>query len=227
MMSARPAPPIHATLADAATARLHEAILVGELAGGAPLRLTDLAADLGMSMMPVREAIRRLEALGLVEVVPHKGAWVRHLTLDDAHDTHDMRLLLEVTAIERAAPRFTDRDAEQARGFLEQHVRALAAGDQATARQAHTDFHFAIYGAAHSRWLLRALEPVWQNSERYRFVGARTPGSRSEILREHQAILTACMARDPAAAGAALRLHIDNAHARVIEKMTRINDKEL
>jgi DNA-binding GntR family transcriptional regulator len=224
MPSARPARPIYATLADAATAQLHEAILVGELVGGTALRLTDLADSLGMSMMPVREAIRRLEALGLVEVIPHKGAWVRELTLDDAHDTHDMRMLLEVTAIERAAARFTDQDAEQARAYLERHVRALEAGDHAAARQAHTDYHFAMYAAAQSRWLLRALEPVWQNGERYRFAGTRSPGSRARIAQEHEAILAACVARDPSAAAEALRGHIANAHARVIEKMARPGD---
>ncbi|GAA3934461.1 GntR family transcriptional regulator [Actinoplanes auranticolor] len=220
MTPARPAPPVHATLADAATARLHEAILVGELAGGAALRLTDLATSMGMSMMPVREAIRRLEALGLVEVIPHRGAWVRELSIEDAHDTHDMRMLLEVTAIERAAARFTDQDAERARAFLQRNIQALELGDQAAARQAHTDYHFAMYAAARSRWLLRALEPVWQNGERYRFAGTRSPGARAQIMREHEAILAACVAHDPAAAATALRGHIDNAHARVIEKMT-------
>ncbi|WP_433729655.1 GntR family transcriptional regulator [Actinoplanes sp. CA-051413] len=224
MTSARPAPPIHATLADAATAQLHEAILVGELEGGAALRLTDLATSMGMSMMPVREAIRRLEALGLVEVIPHKGAWVRELTIEDAHDTHDMRMLLEITAIERAAARFTEQDADRARAYLERNVRALELGDQAAARQAHTDYHFAMYAAAQSRWLLRALEPVWQNGERYRFAGTRSPGVRERILREHEAILAACVAHDPAAAAAALREHITNAHARVIEKMTKQSD---
>lgn len=226
MPTGRPAPPTHRTLADAATAQLHEAILAGDLAAGSPLRLTDLAESLGMSMMPVREAIRRLESLGLVEVVPHKGAWVRELTLDDAHDTHEMRLLLEITAIERAAPRFTDRDTEKARAALDRHVSASQLGDQAAARQAHTDYHFAIYAAAGSRWLLRALEPVWQNSERYRFAGTRSPEAAAERHREHQAILAACMARDAAAAAEALRLHIHNSRSRVIQKMTRLDDKD-
>jgi DNA-binding GntR family transcriptional regulator len=222
----RPAPPAHRTLADAAAAQLHEAILAGDLAAGSALRLTDLADSLGMSMMPVREAIRRLESLGLVDVVPHKGAWVRELTLDDAHDTHEMRLLLEITAIERAAPRFTAGDAKKARAALERHIAAAEIGDQVTARQAHTDFHFAIYAAAGSRWLLHALEPVWQNSERYRFAGTRTPEARAERTREHKAILAACTVHDAVAAADALRIHIQNSRSRVIQKMTRLADKE-
>jgi DNA-binding GntR family transcriptional regulator len=226
MPPGRPAPPTHRTLADAATAQLHEAILAGDLSAGSPLRLTDLAESLGMSMMPVREAIRRLESLGLVEVIPHKGAWVRELTLDDAHDTHEMRLLLEVTAVERAAPRFTDRDTEKAKAALDRHVNAAQIGDQITARQAHTDFHFAIYAAAGSRWLLHALEPVWQNSERYRFAGTRSAEAQAARLKEHQAILAACMARDAVAAAEALRVHIHNSRSRVIQKMTRLDEKD-
>lgn len=161
------------TLADSATSALHDAILTGELSAGAALRLGELASALGMSMMPVREALRRLAAIGLVEIIPHKGAWVRELTADDARDTLDTRIALETLAIQRAAPRFTAPDADTAAAELDRHVAAARRGDNVAARLAHTQFHFTIYRASGSRWLLRALEPVWQNSERYRFAGDR------------------------------------------------------
>lgn len=209
------------TLADSATALLHEQILVGDLAAGSPLRLHELSASLGMSMMPIREALRRLDSLGLVEVIPHKGTWVRELTLDDLYDTHQMRLLLEATAIQKAAPQFTDAAARQATDALDRHVRAHRAGDRAAARRAHTDFHFAIYAASNSPLLLRALEPVWQNSERYRFAGVPDESSLAERTAEHEAILIACKERDTDQAIEMLRQHLERAHLRTVRKMTR------
>src|SRR3954453_21421633 len=88
-------PPSRKTAADEAERALFQGITSGAITPGAPLRLQDLANQLDMSMMPIREAIRRLQALGLVEVVPHKGAWVRPLTHDDLRDTYFTRLHLE------------------------------------------------------------------------------------------------------------------------------------
>ncbi|SCF14872.1 DNA-binding transcriptional regulator, GntR family [Micromonospora viridifaciens] len=209
----------HRTLADSATAILHEAILTGRLPAGTPLRLNEMADLLGMSMSPVRESIRRLAALGLVEVVQHKGAWVMPLTIEDAVDTHEARIAMETALIERAATRFTAEDARRAEAALDEHIAASARGDATAARRAHTDFHFTIYRAAGSRWLLRGLEPVWENSERYRFATVTPAGQNEERVREHRAILDACVAGDVAAAVSAVQVHIRRAADRVIGKM--------
>lgn len=206
------------TLADSATSSLHDAILTGELPAGAPLRLGELASALGMSMMPVREALRRLAAIGLVDIVPHKGAWVRELTADDAQDTLDTRLALETLAIQRAVGRFTEQDTETAAAELDRHVAAARRGENVAARLAHSQFHFTIYRASGSRWLLRALEPVWQNSERYRFAGPRR-SSLPASTREHRAILDACQAHDTERAVAALVTHLRRSHERIVKNM--------
>ncbi|TDB80495.1 GntR family transcriptional regulator, partial [Micromonospora fluostatini] len=101
------------TMAETAAAELHRMIMSGELPAGTHLRLADLTAALDMSAMPVREGLRRLEALGLVEIIPHKGAWVRDVSLDDLLDTHQTRLALETLAIRSAAERFTAQDADR------------------------------------------------------------------------------------------------------------------
>ncbi|HEX5595571.1 MAG TPA: GntR family transcriptional regulator [Micromonosporaceae bacterium] len=217
----------HRTLVDTATARLHEAILTGELPAGMPLRLNEMADLLGMSMSPVREAIRRLAALGLVEIVPHKGAWVVPLTVDDAIDTHETRMSLESILTERAALRFTPDDVHRARTALDKHLAALERGDNTAARLAHTEYHFTIYRAAGSRWLLRGLQPVWENSERYRFA-TLTPGSSNpDRVREHLAILDACAANDPEGAVLAVRRHIQHATDRVIAKMNAAGEADV
>ena len=93
----------HRTLAERALADLQEAILSGELAPGTPLRLEALARSLEMSPMPIREAVRELERLGLAEHVPHRGARVSRVSVEDLRDTYAARLLLESAAIRLAA----------------------------------------------------------------------------------------------------------------------------
>ena len=207
------------TLAEVAAADLHELILSGELPPGTPLRLVDLAKRLQMSQMPVREGLRRLEALGLVDVVPHRGAWVRELSMDDLLDTHKTRLALETLAVREAAARFTEADAARAAEALAEQQRLIKAGDHVGARSAHTDFHFAIYRAGGSRWLPRSIEPVWQNSERYRFGAPRNKAKIEQARLEHQAILDACVARDVDGAEAALRAHLEGVMRRITESM--------
>src|SRR3954462_975012 len=162
------------TLAEHAAAELHQLILSGELPSGTPLRLVELARRLEMRQMPVRDGARRLEALGLVEIIPHRGAWVRDLSLEDLRDTPETRLALESLAVRAAAERFADDDLDKAAAALAEHLRMSRAENSAASRRAHAAFHFSIYRARGSQWFPREIEPVWQNSERYRFGGRPT-----------------------------------------------------
>jgi DNA-binding GntR family transcriptional regulator len=204
----------HPTMADAATERLHDAIVTGLFPPGTPLRLIDIAERLGMSSMPVREALRRLEAIGLVTVLPHRGAFVSPLSRDDFEDTVSTRRLLECACIERAANRVTVEDLATCRRHLDAYVSLSEAGRLVEARTAHRDFHYAIYALAGSRWLLHAIDTVWRNSERYRFAAGADYASR-DTQAEHEAILGALARRDPEAARRALADHLDGAAARM------------
>jgi DNA-binding GntR family transcriptional regulator len=196
------------TLAERAALELQEAILSGELAPGTPLRLEALARSLEMSPMPVREAVRQLERLGLAEHVPHRGARVSRLSVDDLADTYEARLALEGLAIRRAAGRFTPAHAEAAAARLAEHVAAHRAGDLARARDVHALFHLELYEASGSSWLPRLIRPLWENSERYRVASLPGRGSVERRRREHQRILDACVRNDPDGAEEALRAHL-------------------
>lgn len=195
-------------MAEAAVVELQEAIYSGELPPGAPLRLEELARSLGMSISPVREAVRRLEALGLAVHLPHRGAWVCELAIEDLHDTYEVRLTLETLAVRRAATRFTDVNGETARAFLEEYAAAHRRGDSREARRAHTDFHFTLYAAAGSDWLVRVIRPAWENAERYRAASLPKRGTLSQRQREHERILDACVRREPDAAARELYRHL-------------------
>lgn len=176
---------------DIAERQLFEAIVDGRIPPGAPLRLKDLADQLGTSMMPIREAIGRLAALDLVEIEPRKGARVRDLTMQDLEDTYFTRMHLECLAVYEAAQRFTAEDRVRAMEALADRDAAQAAGDRVAARDAHERFHFAIYEASRRTWLVRSILPGWRNSERYREGGSQRATVLAERTSEHQHIVDA------------------------------------
>jgi DNA-binding GntR family transcriptional regulator len=196
----------HRTLAEKAFETLHTAIITGQLRPGTRLPIEELAEVLEMSPMPIREAVRRLHAAGLVENIPHRGARVTELSITDLAEVYEARLALEVLAIRRAAERFDaehQATASQRLGVLEQ----MSDDNSAPTWAAHAAFHFALYDAADSAWLLRLIRPVWETSERYCL---EVPGCRQLAARrhEHQAILDACAAHDRDRAALALHDHL-------------------
>ena len=197
-----------ATLADAATAELRERILSGELPSGAPLRLEELARSLGTSISPVREAVRKLEALGLAVHVAHRGSRVKELDVGDLHDTYEARLALEPVAVARASAHITPAEVERAQAALESYTRCRERGDRPAARDAHDAFHFTLYTASGSDWLVRLIRPTWDNSERYRELSIHSAGIVRERQLEHERILAATAAGYGETAAAELRRHL-------------------
>jgi DNA-binding GntR family transcriptional regulator len=200
----------HRTMAEFALEELREAIIMGELKPGTPLRLDELARSLGMSISPIRDAVRQLEALGLAKHVPHQGARVLDFDIDELRDLFAVRLTIESIAVRRAAERFTDADAETARRHLDLLDETRGARDARKPMRAHTDFHFTLYEAAHSSWLLGLIRPAWARSERYRPALFTPAGDLQERHRQlDERLLTACVERNPEAAAQALYEHLE------------------
>src|SRR6202044_721072 len=144
----------------------HGPIIPGQLPPGTRLPIEELAEVLKMSPMPIREAVRRLDAAGLVENIPHRGARGTQLSLPDLAEVYDVRLAVEVLAVRRAAEHFTDADSERCRQCL--HELNESSDENSTATTAaHEAFHFSMYRAAGSTWLTRTIRPLWETSERY------------------------------------------------------------
>lgn len=200
----------HRTMAEYALEQLREAIILGEMPAGTPLRLDELAKSLGMSISPIREAVRQLEALGLAKHVPHQGARVLDFDIDELRDLFQVRLALESLAVRRAAERLSDESAEVGRRTLERLDVARATGDVRQTMRAHTDFHFTLYDASDSSWLVGLIRPAWDRAERFRPVLLAEQG---ELQERHRALderlLQACIAHDPAAAEQALYDHLE------------------
>ena len=202
--------PRHRTMAEYALEQLRESIILGELPAGTPLRLDELARSLGMSISPIREAVRQLEALGLAKHVPHQGARVLDFDIDDLRDLFEVRLALESLAVRRAAERFTDADAESARACLERFDATAASGDVRGSMRAHTEFHFTLYEASHTPWLVALIRPAWDRSERFRPALLTSKEGPQERHRGYdEQLLDACAAHRPDLAADALFAHLE------------------
>jgi DNA-binding GntR family transcriptional regulator len=195
------------TLADRAFVALHDAILTGQLEPGERLPIEQLGGVLGMSAMPIREALRRLDAAGLVENVPHRGARVTELSLADLAEIYEARLALEPLAAARAAEQFSERDARTATELLHE-LEARPDDDSAGTWAAHKAFHFALYEAAGSSWLLRLIEPLWEMSHRY-LLSVKVPRKLDSRGAEHAMILQACIECDSERAALLLSDHLE------------------
>jgi DNA-binding GntR family transcriptional regulator len=198
----------HRTLAEKAFQTLHTAIITGQLAPGTRLPIEELADVMAMSPMPIREALRQLDSVGLVENIPHRGARVTELSIEDLHEVYDARLALEPLAVRIGAENFTGEDAARARGLLEEHVRAYGKRDLRLIWSTHTAFHVALYNTAHSKWLSRLIHPLWETSERYRFAMLPVRVNLDQRRVEHERILEACISHEPEVAAAELHNHL-------------------
>ena len=197
-------------MAEFALEQLREAIILGELPAGTPLRLDELARSLGMSISPIREAVRQLEALGLAEHVPHHGAKVMRLDVEELRELFSVRLALEGMAVRRAASLFTAGDGAAARSHLAEYDEARRRGDIRAAVRAHGAFHFALYEAARSQWLVRLIRPAWDSCERYRPALLASAGDpQDEHRRLDEQLLEACVEHRPDAAAKAFYDHLE------------------
>ena len=197
------------TLVDVAYDELHEQIVSGELGPERTIRYRDAEALLAMSAIPIREALGRLEREGLVDIVPHHGARVAAVSLDDLGDTYVVRKTLEGLAVRRAANALSTSDVAR----LEQRLSVYAQAEsmQASARElskAHADFHFALYQTAGSAWLMRLIAPLWANSERYRRLSLGARGGPPNRLQEHRYLLDLCRSHDVDGATTEIEAHL-------------------
>jgi DNA-binding GntR family transcriptional regulator len=208
----------HRTLAERAFNALHDAIITGILAPGERLPIDRLAEDLETSPMPIREALRRLDSVGLVTNIPHRGATVAELSVPDLKEIYELRLTLEPVAIGKAAARFTDAETAVAKEALDALAKAIKTEEPVAVWTAHTEFHFSLYRTARSPWLMRSITPLWQSSERYRFA-SRVETGLAKRSREHKEIFDACADNQPALASTLLYNHLARTANLVAKEM--------
>ena len=202
------------TLADRALDRIETAIMKGDLAPGTKISEVLLAKTFGISRGPLREAIRRLEGRGLLEVIPHVGARVVTLSVDDLLEVFDIREALEGMPCRLAAERMTDSEIAAVEDVLERHSRdeALKAGEAYYQEPGDYDFHYRIAHGAKNRRIAELLcGEMYHLIRIYRFRSGAVPGRAPQAFDEHRKILAALQARDGALAETLMRAHIRRA----------------
>jgi DNA-binding GntR family transcriptional regulator len=181
-------------------------ILRGELPPGERLTEDRLAEQLGVSRNPVREAIRSLEATGLVEVIPRRGAYVCHPDLADVRNLLELRSVLEGYAAEKAARDVPDGLVDELTRIIDDGMAASTAGNHVLAAELHRDFHLATEQAIGNPYLLQVVEPLRQRTEMVFSILLDRRGPVS--WHEHQAVRDAIAAGEPDRARATVFQHI-------------------
>jgi DNA-binding GntR family transcriptional regulator len=152
----------HRSLTDVVFERLHDAIIDGQLKAGQWLRQEALAQELGVSQMPVREALKRLVAEGLAVRIPYKGVKVVEFSPEDIVDICTVRLVLESLAVRLATPLITAKDLERLKENLREAEGYTNQDQMARRRQLNAEFHLSICQASGRQYLVRLLEMLWK-----------------------------------------------------------------
>lgn len=184
---------------------LRDRILSGTLAGGVPLRQEELAARYGVSRSPVREALRQLEADGLVTYEANRGAVVSSVSLADALEMLEIRIALECRALRLAVPLMTDSDFARIAAVLEAYGDAETATDWG---RLNRDFHIALYAPSDRPRLLALIQDNFDNANRFARLQVSIATGKERPHREHQDIFLACRDGDIDAAVQLLEAHI-------------------
>lgn len=210
----------YCTLSGMLTNTLREKILSGELREGGQLKQEELAGQFGVSMSALREALKSLEAEGLVKFYPNRGAVVSELSADEAKEIFEIRLFLEVGALELAIPNLAGEDLAEAGSILQE------ADNEDNARrwgELNWLFHETIYRLANRPRLLDLIQNAHNNVERYMRLYLSTMNYQAKSQEEHWELLMACAERDVEAAQVILRKHMIGASAILAGYLSKEN----
>ncbi|MGA8215116.1 MAG: GntR family transcriptional regulator [Candidatus Sulfotelmatobacter sp.] len=193
------------TLAGAASEAIRDQILGWRYPPGTRIDQSDLARQLGISLVPLREALRKLAAEGLVQIVPHRGAFVCQVSRDELKDLYGVRIILEGIATRLAVPRLTDECIARLTGLLSKMEHETPKEQCAELLLLNREFHFTVYRASGRPFLCELIAGLWEKSERYRAFYVHLPGRSLQALKEHKEVLQALRCRQANKAVRAVR----------------------
>ena len=221
-----PLPPNNLTMADSGLSAsrrvylcLRQRIVEMTMLPGARIVERDIAEEFGTSRTPVHEAVQRLADEGLIEILPRSGTFVARIPLDALDEANLVRHALETAIIEKAAQRATPEEAARLRAVLAEQEAAIAANDFATFHRTDERFHALLAELSGYPGVWPIIQQAKTQMDRYRQLTLPLEGRMAGVLEEHRAVVQAVEARDPAAAVAAMREHLD--HVMPVLEITR------
>ena len=197
------------SLTSAVAEKLREQIIRGEIPEGAQLRQDAIANQYQVSRIPVREALRQLDAEGLITIVPNRGAVVPSLSGRDVEELFTIRALLEPEVLKLSIPELTAEDLAKAEAILRKYVNELRREEHVSAwGRMNWDFHSILYSRANRPHMMNIIRNVNASGERYTRLQLYLTHGMKRANREHHEILELCRGRDVEGACALLREHI-------------------
>ncbi|WP_321812554.1 MULTISPECIES: GntR family transcriptional regulator [unclassified Burkholderia] len=210
---------VRSTTVDLVLEAIRGRILRGELAPGDALRQEALADELGVSRVPVREAITRLQGEGLVTIIPHKGAYVCGISVEEVRETFEIRLRLEPWIFSRAIPATDEQTLAAALGLVDQ----MDSATETTWGALNWRFHETLYAPSGLELAIETLRRLNDRNERYfRFQVVNVP-IRENTRREHIEMVEMCRARDVRGGARLLREHLQRAMDQIVGVADRLH----
>lgn len=195
---------------------LRQAILRGELKPGERLMEIQLANKLGVSRTPIREALRKLELEGLVNMVPRKGAEVADITEKSLRDVLEVRKALEELSVQLACEKITEEEIEELKRVAERFKDTLDDQDVTKIAEADVAFHDVIYTATDNQKLILLLNNLREQMYRYRVEYLKKEEAYPQFIAEHEELIDNISKRNKEEATRIMCEHIDNQVATVI-----------
>lgn len=205
------------TAQEAALSALRAAISTRELVPGQQIVQERLSEQLGISRVPLREALKVLEGEGQVVYAPHRGYFVAELSLGDLVEVYRIRDLLESEAVRVGVADVGEDDVARIAGLVADWEAAAQADDLAAMTAANRDLHFAIIATCGMPRLIRMIRVLWDATDAYRAAYYVDSSSRRNVTREHRAILAAVRKRQADTVTTLLREHRERAVQRLTE----------
>jgi DNA-binding GntR family transcriptional regulator len=212
-------------VAVAALEAIRERILRGELAEGAQIRQEVVAAEFGISAIPVREALRHLEAEGLVTFQTNRGAVVSSLSLDEIEEVYDIRALLEPDMLRRSIPLLSAGNLGAARSYLEKYDAALLEGGLGAWNEWHWKLHSTLYQPGNRPVSIGIVRNLNYKTDRYARMRMSLTGWQQAPEEGHAAILERCAHKDVEGACELLRRHITHSGVALVDFLRVQNHK--
>ena len=188
--------PIPETMVDGITERLRQAIITGAIRPRERIRVADLERKFGVSHIPIREALRRLQSEGFVEISPRRTTIAAGVDLSDLANIYDLRRIIEVEIGRRSVSRMTKSDIEAVRRALVSFQAVANDPSSAEFWERHRDFHWAILAPAANPTVQRVLDHLWQSSERYVRLFVSTFATMETVMDLHIELYDACAVGD-------------------------------
>jgi DNA-binding GntR family transcriptional regulator len=205
-------------LADWVTASLREAIFNGYFEPGEKLDQDRIAEELEVSRTPVREAMRRLESEGFVEVRPHYGAFIAKVSRQDIREVYEIRRVLEAEVVRQVTPLIPESVLDELDRSLTETQAQFEAGDSAKHFESDVYFHETIANFVENRLLKEVIDGLTNRVSVVRRFAELQPGPHLvESFKEHRALLQSIRQRDAEEAAALIRVHLERSALRIQE----------